>query len=369
LAIHLGCRTEYIQTPASAGKIYNGLVQAASSDNYDHLTVVVAYATKIGCELLVDGFASHCSSWKDIKKRWLISIDDGITEPNALSYLAKLPNSTVRIPNADVLLKKGLKPAFHFHSKFYVFERSDNPKKIALFSGSSNLTQSGLFFNNEQATSFILAPPISEQEKQFLVDLTKQKKIIERIFKSSSPLDEEFLNKYRLLWHQANLPKVERKSYGNVLQPNPVFNLPKAIALATADAFWVKVTNKVVPNLGKDKPGNQIDLQRGSRVFFGFGIGGVPPNTVFGSVPISFEGVTSNHSVRFGNNYMDKINLPILQPPRSYAAKALLFKRKRTGVFDLKIGNLYQEKKWKKMSEEQGTLFRMQSGRPYGVFS
>jgi transposase-like protein len=40
---------------------------------------------------------------------------------------------------------------------------------------------------------------ISEQEKQFSVDLTKQRKIIERIFKSSSPLDEEFLNKYRSL--------------------------------------------------------------------------------------------------------------------------------------------------------------------------
>lgn len=294
-------------------------MQTASSDNYDRLTVAVAYATKIGCELLVDGFASHFSSWKDIKKRWLISIDDGITQPNALSYLAKLPNSAVRIPNADVLLKKGLRPAFHFHSKLYVFECSDNPEKIALFSGSSNLTQSGLFFNNEQATSFILAPPISKQEKYFLVDLKKQKKIIERIFKSSSPLNKEFLNQYRSLWHPANLPKVERKSYSNALQPNPILDLPKAIALATADAFWVKVTNKVVPNLGKDKPGNQIDLQRGSRVFFGFGVGEVPPNTVFGSVPIRFEGVTSNYSVRFGNNYMDKMNLPVLQPPRSYA--------------------------------------------------
>jgi len=359
----------YVQTPASAGKIYAGLMRTASTENYDRLTVSVAYATKIGCERLVNGFASHCSSWKDIKKRWLISIDDGVTDPNALSYLAKLPNSTVRIPNADVLLKKGLKPAFHFHSKFYVFECSDNPKKIALFSGSSNLTQSGLFFNNEQATSFILAPPLSKQEKQFLIDLTMQRKIIERMFKSSLPLNEEFLNKYRLLWHWAKLPKVERKSYGNVLQPNPVLDLPRAITLATADSFWVKVTNKVVPNLGKGKPGNQIDLQRGSRVFFGFGVGEVPPNTVFGSVPIRFEGVTSNRSVRFGNNYMDKINLPVLQPPRSYAAKALLFKKKGGGVFDLRIGNLRQEKRWRKMSEEQGMLFQMQSGRPYGVFS
>jgi hypothetical protein len=183
------------------------------------------------------------------------------------------------------------------------------------------------------------------------------------------PLNEEFLDKYRLLRRRVNPPKVERKSHGNVLQPNPVFDLPKALALANADSFWVKVTNKVVSNLGKDKPGNQIDLQRGSRVFFGFGVGEVPPNTVFGSVPIRFEGDISNHSVRFGNNSMDKINLPVLQPPRSYAAKTLLFKKKMNGVFDLKIGNLRQEKRWRKMSEEQGTLFQMQSGRPYGVFS
>jgi len=359
----------YVQTQENAGTMYHGLMQTASSASYDRLTVVMAYATKIGCELLVEGFKTEITSWKQMKKRWLVSVDLGVTEPDALVYLAELPNSVVRVPNRETSSVELLGVPFRFHSKLYFFESRGDREKIALFSGSCNLTQSGLFFNTEQATAFILTPPISKRDRPFLLNLKRQRTIIERMFRSSSSLSDDLLEKYRALWRPTNLPRIERKRFTNTLGSNPVINLSEAVSLASAEAFWVKVTNKVVKNRGKDKPGNQIDLHRGSRVFFGFGVGEVPPNTVFGSVPIRFKGSTSTFSVRFGNNYMDKINLPPLQTPRTYAAKTLLFTRNRDGVYDLTIGSSRLEKLWRKMSADQGTVYQMQSGRPYGVFS
>lgn len=359
----------YVQTQENAGTIYRGLMQTASSASYDRLTVVMAYATKIGCELLAEGFKTEITSWKQMKKRWLVSIDRGITEPDALVYLAELPNSVVRVPNRETSSVELQGMPFRFHSKLYFFESRGDREKIALFSGSCNLTQSGLLFNVEQATTFILTPPISERDRPFLLDLKRQRTVIERMFRSSSILSDDLLEKHRALWRPTNLPRIERKRCTNTLGSNPVINLSEAVSLASAEAFWVKVTNKVIPNRGKNKPGNQIDLHRGSRVFFGFRVGEVPPNTIFGSVPIRFEGSTSNVSVRFGNNSMDKINLPPLQTPRTYAAKTLLFTGKKGGVYNLTIGSSRLEKRWRKMSADQGTIYQMQSGRPYGVFS
>ena len=359
----------YVQTQDKPGTMHRGLMQTASSASYDSLIVVMAYATKLGCKLLVEGFESKITYWKQMKKRWLVSVDGGITEPDALVYLAELPNSVVRVPNRETSSVELLGVPFRFHSKLYFFESRGDREKIALFSGSCNLTQSGLFFNAEQATAFILTPPVSNQEKPFLLNLRRQRTIIGRMLRSSSSLSDDLLGKYRALWRPTNLPRIERKRCTNTLESNPVISLSEAVSLASAEVFWVKVTNKVVANRGKDKPGNQIDLHRGSRVFFDFGVGEVPLNTVFGPVPIRFEGSTSNFSVRFGNNYMDKINLPALQTPRTYAAKTLLFTRNRDGVYDLTIGSSRLEKLWRKMSADQGTIYQMQSGRPYGVFS
>jgi len=349
--------------------MYRGLMETASSASYDQLTVVMAYATRIGCELLVEGLETETTSWEQMRKRWLVSVDHGITEPDALAYLAELPNSVVRIPNRGISSAELQGGPFRFHSKLYFLESHDDREKIALFSGSCNLTQSGLFFNAEQATAFILTPPISQRDKPFLLNLRRQRATIEKMFRSSPSLSDDLLKEYRALWRPTNLPRLERKRHTNTLGSNPVINLSEAISLASAEAFWVKVTNKVVQNRGSGRPGNQIDLHRGSRVFFGFGVGEVPPNTVFGSVPIRFEGSTSNFGVRFGNNSMDKINLPPLQTPRTYAAKTLLFTRIRDGAYRLTIGTPRQEKLWRKMSAEQGTIYEMQSGRPYGVFS
>ncbi|GAI35801.1 unnamed protein product, partial [marine sediment metagenome] len=127
-------------------------------------------------------------------------------------------------------------------------------------------------------------------------------------------------------------------------------------------------TPKVVQNRGPGKPGNQIDMHRGTRVFFGFDVANVVPNTALGPVVIAFEGETNYRSLRYGNNGMDKITLPALQPPRTYANRTLLFQRQPKGVFELVIGTSQQASKWQRLSLQQNGLYQMQSGREFGVF-
>lgn len=343
--------------------------KALSGADYDSLTVVIAYASVIGCRLLVEGLARRMRSWDQVRKRWIISVDRAITAPDALVFLAELPNSEVRVPTHGTSSAELLGGPVRFHPKLYLFESRSDRERVALFSGSSNLTQGGLYFNAEQATAFVLTPPITKLEKPFLLNLRRQRTIIEKVFGESLTLSDDLLKEYRALWRPSNLPRVERTRCTNALEPKPVIDRSQAISLASADAFWVKVTNKVVENRGKGKPGNQIDLHPGSRVFFGFGVSEVPRNTAFGQARIRFEGATDSFTVRFGNNYMDKINLPLLENPRTYAAKTLLFTRTADGVYDLTIGDSRLARSWREKSRSQGTIYRMQSGRPYGVFS
>ena len=358
----------YLQTSENRGQIHAGLISTASNAKYDKLTVSVAYATRIGCEILVKGLQSALPNWIDIEKRWLISFDFGHTDPNALDYLSKLPNSTVRIPNADLALKSKLRPPIRFHVKIYLFECKTNPDKIAILSGSCNLTKGGLYTNTEQATALVLSPPMSKADNQMKKDIIRRRDAIKQLFSSSKTLNKGMLSKYRLLWRPKYLPRTERQSPKKILDSNPSIDMDKAIALSNASAFWIKITPKVVKNLGVGKPGNQIDMQRGARVFFGYDVANVPPNTMLGPVKIKYKGITSDYSIRFGNNSMDKINLPVLQAPKTYANQTLLFKRMRDDVFNLYIGNPKQVQQWRNKSQQQNTLFYMKSGREYGSF-
>src|SRR5207245_1031830 len=78
----------------------------------------------------------------------------------------------------------------------------------------------------------------------------------------------------------------------------------RTVALASADYFWVDVAY-VVENRGRGRPGNQIDLARGSRVFFGFSGEKVPRNTLLGDAVIRYGTHISTTHMRYGNNQMD----------------------------------------------------------------
>jgi hypothetical protein len=111
-------------------------------------------------------------------------------------------------------------------------------------------------------------------------------------------------------------------------------------------------------------------MQRGTRVFFGFGDRALPRNSPIGSVRILFEGHSATRNLRFGNNQMDKLDLPVpdVEGPPSYQNETLLFTRESPTSYRLTLGTAAEIADWKARSRATGTLFAMQSGREFGVF-
>jgi hypothetical protein len=142
--------------------IANAIAAAAATVPYNLADVAVAYATRRGVELLnrrLDG-----TGWTGATKRFLISVDFGVTEPEALAALEALPNAEVRVPNGLVVLaSEALRPPSTFHTKAYAFRVSDAASQLALVVGSANITASALATGAEavivQTWSGSLSPP------------------------------------------------------------------------------------------------------------------------------------------------------------------------------------------------------------------
>jgi HKD family nuclease len=364
-------QTFYVQTENHTSEIVHGIVETARNVQPTIMFSSIAYTSLAGVRLLNEQLDNAIPNWNDITKNWLIGLDRGITDPESLRNLASLPNSNVHLFDADYLLNNNLNPRLTFHTKVYFFESIDGGV-FGMFSGSPNLTLSGLVLNTEQATSIVFRDVISPREKHALNSLREQKKRLDDIFDQNAEFSPELYNRYRELCGQRQevVSNEDDHRTPEIVEANrPEFDLDKAASIAVASNFWVEI-RYVVENLGRGLPGNQIDLQRGSRVFFGFDVGVVPRNTVFGTISILHNGLPYDCGMRFGNNSMDKLNLPA---PHNigldtYVDKVLLFTRQGNDRFHLQIFPLDDIENFRNLSNRYNTLFEMQSGREYGVY-
>ncbi len=357
----------FVQCDDNAGAIRRGILMSATAAEYRSLTVAVAYATTKGCQMLTEDFQRVIPNWNQLQKRWLISFDFGITDPGALTLLAALGNSEVRIPNALNVIRSRLRPSVRFHPKLYRFQGIAH----SLFSGSANLTPSGLIKNQEQGVFQAWIPPLNRTDNHSMRNLTEQSQLIDREFGNSHVLSNELLVTYaatRDRYRPRYIPE-DPTFVAQISDPLRGLALSKAALMAASNSFWVDV-GRVVQNLGVGRPGNQIDLQRGSRVFFGFAARTVERNTSLGEVPVRFNGITTACHMRFGNNSMDKLTLPIPNHPGppSYENTTLRFERGADGVFELTLGTPQRVRQWKDRSRALDSLFQMVGGREFGVF-
>jgi len=85
-----------------------------------------------------------------------------------------------------------------------------------------------------------------------------------------------------------------------------------------------------------------------------------------GNVLIQYEGRPPvERSVRFGHNYMDKVNLPIPREsgPSKYDNAYVHFERIGPKRFRITLSDNKAYKIWRKKSEKQGMLYEMSGGR------
>lgn len=344
-----------------------------SLPQFSSVEVAVAYASVQGVELFV-ARASRASSWRRSPKRFLVSIDSGFTEPDALVRLAAIPNSEVRVPNAEaVLARSRLRPIRPFHPKAYLVRDISDVGAAVLLSGSANMTVSAMATGAEVVTQRTWTrgdPSVNPGYGSYST-------WFEEAWRIASPLSL-VIDRYRAKRPaaQRHLPGPEDQDPASLAYLPPA-GQPVAVSgatgarLAVAKAFWIEAS--ISPNRGR-LPGNQLDMQRGARVFFGFSPSTVPRNHIFGDILIRFgAGAYQPHSVRYGNNQMDKVNLPLpgQDGPATYAGGILLFQRDSstsTGVSRFTL-NLVSRRALNNLSRSAAGTFEtaMLGGRRWGV--
>lgn len=363
-----------LQGTINGSSVINVIENLASVAEFNRVTGIFAYATEAGVDLLVNSLSNRMLKWESSEKRWIISIDFARTEPKALEKLMKLRNSEVRIPFFNEVIMNNFMPHHCFHPKTIIFDTTttngieNGPAGFLV--GSANLSVSGLALGYENAIAISWNKILSNKGKKHLKAILIELKNIDSLMSIAVPIKKPDIKKYAL--HRPKLiPKDDDSGkIKEMVSKKAEVSLSNALTLLTAKNFWINI-KYVVQNRGAGMPGNQIDLQRGTRVFFGFSPKHIPRNTLLGDVNIKYKNNIITCHMRFGNNYMDKLNLPVpgIDGPPSYEHKTLLFKKLQRGAFELVVGTSSEIRKWKRLSQQQKSKFAMQSGREYGVFS
>lgn len=110
---------------------------AAAEIAFDRLDVAVAYATRPGLEALRKAIGGWPAA-----TRWVVGLDDAITQPTAIDELNSLPEVQLRLA---ALAAEGRR----FHPKLYCLWSSTNPAICLTVIGSANMTLHGLNRNGE----------------------------------------------------------------------------------------------------------------------------------------------------------------------------------------------------------------------------
>lgn len=367
-------QVELIVQDATLGRlseIANGIASiSASCENFSRMRVAMAYASASGSGDLCNRLEAAMSNWSSLRKEWLISIDFGRTDPKAVSYLQELKNSEVKLVNGAKLLKRKLTPERCFHPKSYLVD-STRSSAFALFVGSANLTLSGLHAGTEHATAHVWRPVLTAEEQTSLDRVQNGLAWWTDAWAAASKVSDAIIKEYADLRLQA-----AREDDSDAVKPfasggTYEVDLDPGLSWASAKYLWVE-THELYKNRGKKVPGNQLDLKRGTRVYFGFAADAVPQNSIFGDVALQFEGYpVVERSMRFGNNSMDKINLPIpgQDGPDTYDNAVVRFERVGHRRFRICLGSKVEQRRWRKYAEDQGLLFELAGGRRFGFYS
>lgn len=128
-------------------KVYG---DAVASLDLDRLDVAVAYMTRSGLPILKDTIGRDVTF-----SRWVIGVDDLVTEPKALKTILDLDGSEVKVASSG--------SPYRFHPKIYLMWSSTRPELCVSYVGSANFTRGGLV-NNTEAGVVLISENIEDAE-------------------------------------------------------------------------------------------------------------------------------------------------------------------------------------------------------------
>ena len=349
--------TRLLATHANDGRYLELIQSAYEQTKPERVCAAVAYATHTGVADL-DDVLSSLSGWQGVKKQWLIGVDYCRSDPLALAHLSSLPKSSVRIFDGEfVATRNGCVPRYSFHPKAYLLLGSS---KSAAVVGSGNLSRTGLQFGVEAAAVVSKNSAIADVKTWF----RGQWQAATALREISGPYQEQYESAANRRNPQASeddaLPESATKS--GQLTPQELRKL------RVCRHLWIEAGN-VTRNRGPKLPGNQLMMKRNTRVFFGFPATDLPRDSTIGEVTIEMDG-RSNHgrTLRFSNNAMDVLALPVPEDGEAYDQETLHFEQVGVRAFRLTIGSKPKIRRWKQRSKTIDGVLRMKSGRQWGVY-
>lgn len=164
----------------------------------DRLDVAVAYATLPGIKVIESALDNVISS-----SRWIIGLDDAISQPEALKYLLNKKNTEVRIAK--------MTPTKRFHPKLYCIWSSMNNSRFISAIGSGNMTLNGLRNNGEVAVL------LSAETEDEAYDLRSQWLAM---WKLGNPLTEKIITEYSKQYKQGASQR-KKLSDAGISPPEP----------------------------------------------------------------------------------------------------------------------------------------------------
>jgi len=232
--------------PKESTSLLHFLKAEISSEGYKRLSACAAYASYRGVLLT----RSLLSGLNSAEYRWLIGLDDTLTDPLALSVAMQTIGAHTRVAQ---LLKKGSKR--RFHPKAYLIDR--NPAGGAtLVVGSCNLTEAALKSNCEVFVAY---------RARNAEDADELRVFWESLWKTGHSLTNDILGEYRskFLLKAEHEPAVQEEAPSQKPQKQPKY-VAKAIneSLANSKLAWIV--------LGKNTGGgSQLDIVKNLGPFLG----------------------------------------------------------------------------------------------------
>lgn len=243
-----------IQNPTS--KTINTLAYFINDNikknSFDEVFISVAYMTVSGLRLLINGFSNAMPA----KSKWLIGLDDCITQPGAI-------DAAMAIPGADVRVVSYTHCGFRFHPKVYIFQKKSNPKKELTILGSANLTSHALNGNCE-ANAVIYA----ETKEEF----QRNKSILDSLWEQGHLPTEQELIAYKKKYEKQKARKTRPVTAKKKSKPGMIILSSDDAELdpALANTCWIECGHITAM-------GREIELKAEQGLFFGLNPSGENP--------------------------------------------------------------------------------------------
>ena len=323
--------------------------------------VAVAYATQGGVAELETALGKS-PGWTETSKRWLVGIDHCRSDPVALAHLARLPKSKVRIFDGGFVSgRRGCVPRYSYHPKTWLLLGS---KQSAVVVGSGNLSYTGLLRGIEAAAA------VSGSKTDAIEDMRSWFSSQWREAARFAAIEDRYRKEYDSVENRRRPPASEDDIVPESASKSGQLRPGDLRKLRVCRHMWIEAGN-VTRNRGPDRPGNQLMMQRNSRVFFGFAAADLERDSFIGDVAIRFDAYRRpDRTLRFSNNSMDVLTLPVpgQEGPEEYDRKTLHFERIGVREFRLTIGRPADVRRWKQRSASIEGGFSMKGGRRWGVY-